>query len=102
EALSLVRPNVVKIFADDRIVATWRVDDLAWTFHSLPKIEFHTEAGEYVNIRFVSHASPMIGASEPRPLAVPLRNVTVRRKNDSRPCEVNTEFRSFPGPRPWR
>ena len=102
EVLSFSRPNIIDVLADDRAIASWHIDDLAWAFHKFARIEVHVDEGTDVLVRFVSQSGPVRPASDTRALTIALKNVTLHRKADWRPCVVNSDVTSLAGGRPWR
>jgi hypothetical protein len=89
EVLSLVRPNTIDVIIDGRRVTTWRIDDPSWTSHPFQPLPFHADAGKAVTIQLVGHAGPVTQATDPRPLTIAVRNLTLRRTDRSTPCQVD-------------
>jgi hypothetical protein len=91
EVLSIARPNTITVLNGDQELARWRIDDPAWTFHVFPPLSFHVEAGKTLMLRLASGAGPITQASDPRPLTIALRHLTLVPESSATPCEVRPD-----------
>ena len=88
DVLSLARPNVVDITVDDRVERSLTIDDTSWSFHALPAISVHLNAGQRAVVSFVGHAPPAKQAVDERMLAVALKNLSFRSADGATSCAL--------------
>ncbi|MEQ1908814.1 MAG: hypothetical protein ABMA15_08320 [Vicinamibacterales bacterium] len=88
DVLSLARPNVVDVTVDGRVVRSLTIEDTSWSFHALPPLSLHLDAGQHALVSFVGHAPPAKQAVDERMLAVALKNLSFRSADGATSCAL--------------
>ena len=88
DVLSLARPNVVDITVDGRVERSLTIEDTSWSFHPLPALSVHLNAGQRAVISFVGHAPPARQAVDERMLSVALKNPSLRSADGTTTCAL--------------
>ncbi len=88
DLLSLARPNVVDITVDGRVERSLTIEDTSWSFHALPTLSLHLDAGQRALVSFVGHAPPARQSVDERMLAVALKNLSFRSTDGATSCAL--------------
>jgi hypothetical protein len=88
KVLSLVRPNAIAVHVDDQERERWTIRDMGWVFHPMPPLELSLRAGETASLQFVSESAPITQSTDPRPLSIALRELTLTAPDGTR-CAIN-------------
>ncbi len=88
DVLSFVRPNTIDVRIDGKTAATWTVTDPVWGFHAVTPVRFHVAAGHTVTVDLVGRARPVTLPTDLRPLAIAVKDLTLRRLDQPDPCAV--------------
>jgi hypothetical protein len=86
EVLSLAKPNVVSVSVDGRQVASWPIDDPAWAFHEFAPIRIPIMAGRATVVEFTSRQAAQAQATDPRKLALALKNLVFKSTDSTGAC----------------
>lgn len=86
EVLSFVRPNRVDVAVNGKRLMTWNIDDPAWAFHLFTPVIFRIEAGQVATLDLASRTKGVVQQTDPRPLAIAVRHLTVRRTDRAAVC----------------
>ena len=93
DVLSFVRPNTIDVRIDGKPTATWMVTDSAWEFQAVAPVRFHVAAGHTVTVDLVGREKPMTSVTDPRPLAIAVRDLTLRRLDQRIPASFGSSER---------
>jgi hypothetical protein len=91
ELISLVRPNTVDLAVNGRQFSSIRIDDPAWAFRPFQPVRLHVDAGQSVVIAFIGHARPAQQPTDPRPLAIALKDLRLRLADGTVTCELTAD-----------
>ena len=96
EVLSLARPNVVDITVDGHVERGLTIEDTSWSFHALPPVSLHLDAGQRALVSFVGHAPPARQSVDERMLAVALKNLSFRSADGATSCALMPDAPALP------
>lgn len=95
DVLSLARPNVVDITVDGQVEQSFTIQDTSWSFHPLPAVSLHLDAGQRSLISFVGHAPPAKQSTDERMLSVAVKNLSFRSASGGAACALMPDAPKF-------
>ena len=88
DVVSSVRPNTIDVRIDGKAAATWVVTDPAWACPRGDARPLSRGGGTHRDSGPSGPSRPVTSPTDPRPLAIAVKDLTLRRLDRADPCAV--------------